>query len=117
MLKLVGKVLDIVGPVADFAYSVFLMSIVALTCGCIIFWPYIIGSWLCHHEGYPWWLYLAAIVVNIGWIAAWTALVIKLVRRRRSIRARYRHISRSKWFKEAYEGKNLGETMEIDEKT
>lgn len=115
MLKLIGKVLDIVGPVVDFANSVFLLSIAALTCGCAIFCPFIVGSWLYHHEGYPWWLYLAAIAVNIGWIAAWVAFVIKLVRRRRSIRARYRRISRSKWFKEAYGGKNLGETMEIDE--
>lgn len=115
MLKLIGKMLDIVGPVVDGAYSVFLLFIAALTCGCSIFWPFIVGSWLYHHEGYPWWLYLAAIAVNIGWIAAWVAFVIKLVRRRRSIRARYRRISRSKWFKEAYGGKDLGETMEIDE--
>lgn len=115
MLKLVGKVLDIVGPVVDGAYSVFLLFIAALTCGCSIFWPFIVGSWLYHHEGYPWWLYLAAIAVNIGWITACVAFVIKLVRRRRSIRARYRRISRSKWFKEAYKGKDLGETMGIDE--
>ena len=34
---------------------------------------------------------------------------------RRSIKERYKKISESKWFKEAYEGKSIGEIMEIEE--
>lgn len=34
---------------------------------------------------------------------------------RRSIKARYKKISDSQWFKDAYEGKSIGETMAVEE--
>lgn len=35
---------------------------------------------------------------------------------KRSIKERYRKISESQWFKDAYEGKSIGETMAVEDK-
>lgn len=34
---------------------------------------------------------------------------------KRSIKDRYRKISESQWFKDAYDGKSIGETMAVEE--